>query len=73
MRKMKGFTLNMRLLVAVIALLIGIAIIVVIVWKVLAPESFSDAGYEVCLLVLSRLKFLGFSPEMAGICETFKT
>ncbi len=70
---MKGaFNLNMRLLVAIIALLIGVAIIIVIVLKVLAPESFSAAGYEICMLILGKLKIWGFSPESVGICETFR-
>lgn len=71
---MKGaFNLNMRLLVAIIALLISIAIIVIIVLKVLAPRSFANAGYEICMLILGKLKIWGFSPESVGICETFRS
>ena len=69
---MKGFTLNMRLLVAIIALLIGIAIVVVIVWKVLAPESFSNAGYEICTIILGKFKVIGISGDVLGICDVFK-
>ena len=68
---MKGFTLNMRLLVAIIALLIGIAIVVVIVLKILAPESFSNAGYEICTIILGKFKILGADPNVLGICDTF--
>jgi hypothetical protein len=71
---MKGaFNLNMRLLVAIIALLIGVAIIIVIVLKVLAPESFANAGYEICMLILGKLKIWGFSPESVEICKTFQS
>ncbi|MCX6821449.1 MAG: hypothetical protein NTW30_01590 [Candidatus Aenigmarchaeota archaeon] len=71
---MKGaIELNMRLLVAIIALLIGVAIIVIIVLKVLAPQSFANAGYEICMLIVSKLKFLMFSAESTGICDTFRS
>ena len=71
---MKGvIELNMRLLVAIIALLIGVAIIIIIVLKVLAPESFANAGYEICMLVVSKLRILMFSGESTGICETFRS
>ena len=67
-----GIELNLRLLVAIVALLIGITIVIVIILKILKPESFSDAGYEICLILVSRLKFLFFSPDVANICEGFR-
>ena len=67
-----GIELNMRLLAAIIVFLIGVGIIIAVVLKILKPESYSNAGYEVCLILTSRLKFLFFSADVANICEGFR-
>ena len=70
---MKGIELNMRLLVAILIMIVAIAIIVIIIVKILKPESFMEAGYELCILMVSKVKVFIISPDFVEkTCRLFK-
>lgn len=70
---MKGvIEMNWKILVAIIVTVIGFVIVFLILMGILKPENLSKGAYEICLLMISKLKIFGFGAEQAGICEAFR-
>ncbi len=70
---MKGINLNMRLLAAILIMLVAIVIIIIITVKILKPKSVMEAGYELCLLMLSRVKiFITSQNFVEQTCGLFR-
>ena len=65
--------LNMRLLVAIVVMLVAVVLISIIVVKILKPQSLMSAGYELCYLMMSRVKIFVSSPDFAErTCGLFR-
>lgn len=69
---MKGaWELNWKILIGIIAAVILFIIVFAVLTGMLKPENLGNAGREICLLLVSKLKILGLGPEKIGVCDTF--
>lgn len=69
---MKGvIELNWKILVGIIAAVITFIVILLILTGILKAENLAKGAREICLLMVTKLKILGFGAESLSICDVF--
>ena len=63
--------LNWKILVGIISAVVIFIVVILIIAGILKPENLGNGAREICLLMVTKLKILGFGAETLQVCDVF--